>query len=65
MTGDYLDYESDFFGELTDYYDEIEVNKSDAPQYYIESLIFKMKDMINEAHKNGTLNFYYRPPKED
>ncbi|NLI62245.1 MAG: hypothetical protein GX362_02410 [Methanosarcinaceae archaeon] len=60
-----MDMDTDFYDSLNDLYLDLGCGWPDMSQYEIDQIIYKMKDMVNEEYKKGTLNYYYRPPKED
>lgn len=59
-----IDFDSELFEKLDDIHMDIDTRWPDYTEDKIDSMILEMKDIINEAHKNGELN-YIANPKED
>lgn len=59
-----IDFDSELFEKLDDIHMDIDTRWPDYTEEKIDTMILEMKDIINEAHKNGTLN-YIANPEED
>ncbi|NLI62246.1 MAG: hypothetical protein GX362_02415 [Methanosarcinaceae archaeon] len=59
-----LDVDDGLYNKLTDMEDYIEANYGLISEEESDNIKLKMRDLINEAYENGTLNFI-KESKED